>query len=257
MIIYKFTNKINNKSYIGQTTQSLNRRINQHKNNKKNSLIHKAILKYGIHHFEIKQIMRANSLEELNAREQFCIRLYNCMVPFGYNLTSGGLNCIMSKESIQKTRLANLGKKHKPETIEKYKETRNGSKNGMYGRHHSAESKQLISNVLKSKKLSSWRKGLFGVPVHTEESKGKLSKFFKGRPNLKNRGKKRSEEFKRNQSKNITKRNQKKVKNNVTGEVLDTAKLLVHILDKPYSTIINMLNGTNPNKLDWEYFKED
>ena len=47
MIIYKITNNINNKIYIGQTTRTLEERIAEHKR-KRNPLISKAIKKYGI-----------------------------------------------------------------------------------------------------------------------------------------------------------------------------------------------------------------
>jgi len=50
MIIYKITNKINNKSYIGQTIKNLDKRWKQHiyfsKTNKKNGKFNNAIRKY-------------------------------------------------------------------------------------------------------------------------------------------------------------------------------------------------------------------
>ena len=46
-IIYKITNKVNNKSYIGQTRQSIQFRWNKHINKKDKTYFHNAIQKYG------------------------------------------------------------------------------------------------------------------------------------------------------------------------------------------------------------------
>ncbi len=58
MIIYKATNKINNKSYIGQTQHSLESRNSQHYRDYKdsNTSFHKALRKYGKENFEWKII---------------------------------------------------------------------------------------------------------------------------------------------------------------------------------------------------------
>ena len=60
-IIYKITNTINNKIYIGQTIQSLQNRWKRHCSNKGtidelNMVIKKAILKYGKENFEVISI---------------------------------------------------------------------------------------------------------------------------------------------------------------------------------------------------------
>jgi hypothetical protein len=57
MIIYKATNKINGKIYIGQTINSLKYRSNQHKRDanrlsKRNYYFTNAIVKYGFEAFE-------------------------------------------------------------------------------------------------------------------------------------------------------------------------------------------------------------
>ncbi len=90
--IYKITNDINSKVYIGQTIQSLERRFNCHcsrDNGKGGSMyIKRAILKYGREHFHIELI---EEVEEalLNEREIYWIAYYNSYHN-GYNLTVGG-----------------------------------------------------------------------------------------------------------------------------------------------------------------------
>lgn len=99
MIIYKITNLINRKIYIGQTTISINKRWSQHCNKQSNTAISKAIKKYGIKNFEIKVLSRANSIDELNHREAYYIKLFNSLSPSGYNLMSGGKNSLHSVDS--------------------------------------------------------------------------------------------------------------------------------------------------------------
>jgi group I intron endonuclease len=54
-VIYKCTNKINCKVYIGQTKQNLSTRITQHKNQSENNpstYFHKSLKKYAYENFE-------------------------------------------------------------------------------------------------------------------------------------------------------------------------------------------------------------
>lgn len=92
-IIYKVTNKINNKIYIGQTTQLLKDRIRGHKNeafnsNSKKCPFHQAIVKYGIDNFEIEEIEEVDN-KLLNEREIYWIDYYDSYYN-GYNATLGG-----------------------------------------------------------------------------------------------------------------------------------------------------------------------
>lgn len=92
MIIYKITNLINNKVYIGQTTQPLKKRWADHcKPSSTNcAVLHRSILKYGRDNFSIEIIDTAVTLEELNRKEAYWISYYNSITPNGYNLQSGG-----------------------------------------------------------------------------------------------------------------------------------------------------------------------
>lgn len=93
MIIYKATNKINNKVYIGQTTQKLEKRITSHIRESKrenNRPFLSSINKYGINNFTFETIDFANNLDELNDKEIYWINFYNSVSPNGYNITGGG-----------------------------------------------------------------------------------------------------------------------------------------------------------------------
>lgn len=101
--IYKYTNKINGKVYIGQTN-NLQKRFNGHKseafNPKSKSYnlpFHCAIRKYGIKNFiyeVLEEIEDGESQDFINDREIFFIDFYHSLTTEnGYNLTVGGDGC--------------------------------------------------------------------------------------------------------------------------------------------------------------------
>lgn len=87
--IYKITNKINNKCYVGQTTQNVNIRWKQHLKPKKyKCAIYSAFQKYGINNFTF-EILEAVLDEFINEKEVYYIKKFNSFND-GYNLTKGG-----------------------------------------------------------------------------------------------------------------------------------------------------------------------
>lgn len=92
--IYKATNKINGKSYIGQSIDFEHRKHTHiHRRDKycdPNSLFHKALDKYGEENFEWEILAEIPGKEFANAFEREMIRKYNTYKPNGYNLTKGG-----------------------------------------------------------------------------------------------------------------------------------------------------------------------
>lgn len=91
--IYKITNIVNNKVYIGLTTTSIENRWNCHiRDSKKNPRhLYSSIRKYGIENFKIEKIDEINDFRKLGELERFYIEKYNSTNPnFGYNNTYGG-----------------------------------------------------------------------------------------------------------------------------------------------------------------------
>ena len=81
--IYKIINNVNDKIYIGQSNDP-NRRFEEHcKYDRDNTLIHKAIRKYGREHFKMEII---EWTKNYNEREKYWIKKLNSLSPNGYNM---------------------------------------------------------------------------------------------------------------------------------------------------------------------------
>lgn len=130
--IYSITNKINGKQYIGQTTKTIEFRWNTHRASAKigiNNVFYKAIQKYGVENFEIKQLSKVNSpnlIDWLNILEPLYIKFYKTLVPNGYNLQTGGKNYIRHEDTKIKIGNSVKGRKHSLETIEKIRQSNLG-----------------------------------------------------------------------------------------------------------------------------------
>lgn len=103
-IIYKITNTINQKVYIGQTIATLKTRWNSHvyesKRDKLNFPIYRAIRKYGVNNFIIEEIDFSNNIDELNLKETFHILKNKSNKPkYGYNCDTGGNNKTVNDET--------------------------------------------------------------------------------------------------------------------------------------------------------------
>ena len=120
--IYCHRNVINNKAYIGQTCQKLNRRWRDGEGYRHCSYFYHAIEKYGWNNFEHFIIFDNLTLDEANKKEKILIALFNTNNPqFGYNLEMGGENKKHSEETKQKISNSLIGKMA-------------GEKNPMYGK---------------------------------------------------------------------------------------------------------------------------
>ena len=87
--IYKITNKISGKIYIGQKS-SKDFRNQFQKYWGSGIVIKEAIKKYGKENFDKEIIYEAFSIEELNRKEIYYIDFYKSLTPSGYNISEGG-----------------------------------------------------------------------------------------------------------------------------------------------------------------------
>ena len=199
MTVYKITNSKNDKVYIGQTTGKIGDRFCQHvskarANNPSSPLtaLHSAIKKYGADCFVITTICRANSQEELDRREQLCIRLFKSLAPCGYNLKTGGGRGLHSEETKKKISERHLGTVRSLESRLKqslsvtgagnHKFGKSGPNSCWYGKHHTPEHRRKMSELFSGKNNPQYGK--------------KLSESHKAALLAANKGKKRSDAHK-------------------------------------------------------------
>jgi len=164
MIIYKATNSISKKVYIGQTIISLKERMGDHKRksfiHNSKTYFHYAIKKYGFDCFLWEVIDSAKSLDELNKKEEYWIKYYDSTnKKNGYNIMNGGNNKEVSKITRSKISLSQKNIKRSEEFKQKISLATKGSKNPFYGKKHSEETK---------KKISESRSGIKGI--YSDES---------------------------------------------------------------------------------------
>ena len=181
MLVYKVTNRVNGKVYIGKTVRTIEARWKQHiqyalRGNKPPIAI--AIRKYGAGAFEVIPLASAKTLQELNELERKYIQDFQSYnLERGYNLTLGGdgaapgeLNAMFGKthtdEVRQKLRALRLGTKQAEETKRKIGNAVRGEKNGFYGKHHSEETKTTLRELCGSACLGK---------KHSDETRKKIS----------------------------------------------------------------------------------
>ena len=86
--IYKITNRLNGKPYVGQTRQMIEKRFIQHSKDK--TPLGNAMRQCGLENFILELIETCETQEQANEREKFWIKVLNCKVPNGYNQNNGG-----------------------------------------------------------------------------------------------------------------------------------------------------------------------
>jgi group I intron endonuclease len=168
--IYKATNTVNGKCYIGFDSNYPKRKDQHIKQALRGNghHLHNAIRKYGSDCFVWEIIYQSKDLDHtLNVMESYFIGQYNSYIE-GYNMTLGGEGAIgrlhteESKRKMSESQKKSIRKPHSEETKRKIS-------NSNKGKCKSEEHKRKLSEVFK------------GVCNHTEESKRKISEASKNR----------------------------------------------------------------------------
>lgn len=207
-IIYRATNLINNKVYIGQTTGPLFKRKSSHIKNKNKKGFAKAIQKYGKENFLFEEIYTAFNKQELDRSEEWFISFYDSTNKNkGYNLVA------LSTHSTK-------GYKHSSESIQNMMRNR---KNRIY-KPHSEEAKKKMSESKKGKTPNR------DYSLITEETKNKISNSLKLKYN--------DIEYKNRVIAHL------KNPNNVTREKMRVAKIGKKMTQEAKNKISNALKGT-------------
>lgn len=199
--IYCIENIKNNKRYIGQSID-VNLRLSNHKsalrhNRHRNIHLQDAWNKYGEENFNFYIICECAE-EELDDKECCYISEFNCMNPsYGYNFESGGnKNKHPSDVTRQKMSESHIGVQaginnpawgvpKSAETKKKISDTqmerfKNKENHPMFGKHHSQDAKNKMSESLKGKYAGS-NHPFFGQ-THSEEERKKISQCRGGKP---------------------------------------------------------------------------
>lgn len=179
--LYKITNKVNNKSYIGITNQHnykdrWRKHINCIKYKEGCPLLKNAMKKYGIDQFDFKIIIICFDEDLLKYEKEYIIK-YNTLTPNGYNIILGQIGTGF------------VGYKHSQETIEKIKEKGKQfrEKNPNYFETYREKLKKSMENVdtsyfvknsEKFKKAMEERRQKNGF-IKSEETKNKISESLK------------------------------------------------------------------------------
>ncbi len=147
--IYKITNNVSGKCYIGETTcKNPEERWRRHKETIRRGVgcpaLRDAVQKYGIDAFRF-EVIRTCSLEERFDIERATIKEYNSVAPGGYNILPGGAGGGF------------LGKKHKAESIAKMKEgcKKFREENPNYYETYKEKHREAVRNASIGKKVKS------------------------------------------------------------------------------------------------------
>lgn len=221
--IYKRQNKINGKIYIGQ--HQYDKESIDYNYLGSGSIFKKALAKYGNDNFTYELLESCESIEELNERESYYIKLFDSICPKGYNLRDGGRGKVLSEEAhIIYSKAQRKYYDEHPEKALRESELRKGAGNPMFGRKQSEKQKKAASEANKGKprtknqleaakkygfgSKSAWNKGLKNDPRNSaygsywitdgksdkkwSDKKGPIPEnFYKGRSNNFQKGRKK------------------------------------------------------------------
>lgn len=149
--IYKITNTVNSKLYIGQTVRLLEKRIYEYKSNfnlgnHNNPHLYNSFNKYGWDCFKFEVIDTAKNIEELNNKEIKYIAQYNSnQKEFGYNIESGGRNSTPSTETLEKMSRSHSDIKQTEEWVNKRVAKAGSDEAKKYGKKKTEEEKKHLA----------------------------------------------------------------------------------------------------------------
>ena len=142
-IVYKHTNILNNKVYVGITSQNpyYNRWRKDGIGYRECPFFYRAIQKYGWGNFKHEVLFKNLTQQEAEQKEIELIKQYKSNNPkFGYNISNGGnTNGKMSEETKIKISNSLKGRKFTEEHRNKISKAEMGEKNHMFGKKKSKE----------------------------------------------------------------------------------------------------------------------
>ena len=165
MIIYKTTNKINGKIYVGQTNNNRSDYFGS------GLLLTRAMKKYGRKNFMREDIEMCSTQHQLDKRERFWIKKLDSQNPqVGYNIDNGGNGRgRISEQTKKKMSISRVGKLSPRIGLKHTEETKNVMARLATGRYHTEETKRKLSKFNMGKNNYNYGK------VKSEQTKNKIS----------------------------------------------------------------------------------
>lgn len=146
--VYVHINKINNKIYIGQTCQELNKRWRKDGSGYIGcTKFYNAIKKYGWDNFEHIVIRDELTLDEANLLEEYLITQYHSTDDrYGYNIQAGGNNHTIPEETRKQISNTKLSQHlHMSEEQKQWmRKAYSGKGNPFYGKRHSEDTRKKM-----------------------------------------------------------------------------------------------------------------
>jgi len=123
-IVYKITNMVNGKVYVGQTVRGIHTRWTEHKRHALTGgdthrcpRLSRSIRRHGPDNFVIDILEICTNLDDLNKREEYWIGTLQSMDKSkGYNLQSGGMNMVPSESTRARMSVWQIGRKFSDES---------------------------------------------------------------------------------------------------------------------------------------------
>lgn len=163
-VVYQITCKVNGKLYVGYTSKTAETRFRQHLLNarwKRRTALYDAIRCYGPEAFEVSVLVECESHAQACEQERKHINLLGCLLPVGYNMTTGGDGVPLTEAQRKKA---------------------NAKKRGRF-----TEKQRIAAERRKGRKAS-------------EETRRRLSEARKGKTQSEEHVRKRTEAFRKNRA---------------------------------------------------------
>ena len=209
--IYKITNLLNNRSYVGQRKFSDSSLLDEYFGS--GTYLRRSVKKHGRQNFK-KEILKdnINCQTAANIFETVYIKKEDTLFPNGYNLTKDG-RCFgahtghkHSEKTKRKISLTHKGKRKSRESIEKQIQTK--TKNNSWFKFHSEKSKKKISESRKGIKFSEVHKRNLSIAHKNPSLEIRTNLAIKAKENQNMKGKHHSEETKEKIRKKLTNKKQ-------------------------------------------------
>lgn len=184
--LYKYTCHENGKSYIGVTSDPI-QRFRRHKHASSGVVaFNRAVRKYGIDNFNFQILAIFDDVNAANYHENAAIKAFGTLAPGGYNLAGGSPKTKyfgpLSDETKEKIGNGNRGKIHSRGAIEIMAASKRGKPSWNKGKKFSIETRLKMSLAHEGKPLSQQHREHMINALRRQDIRSKISISLMGKP---------------------------------------------------------------------------